>query len=72
MSIWAEFGELLEELSGRKIEVAYGDWRPGDQKVFIADIRRAKELLNWEPTISVPDGVADLYRWVAGNRNLFE
>lgn len=72
MSIWTEFGELLEELSGRKIEVAYGDWRPGDQKVFIADIRRAKALLNWEPAINVPDGVADLYRWVASNRDLFE
>ena len=53
MSIWAEFGPILERLLGDTIEVARGDWRPGDQKVFYADIRKAEQELGWKPTIGV-------------------
>ena len=42
MAIWAEFGPILEKLLGKKIEVARDDWRPGDQKVFYADFRKAE------------------------------
>ena len=49
MSIWTEFGPMLEKLLGRKIPVARGDWRPGDQKVFVADIRKAGSELGWTP-----------------------
>ena len=41
MSIWTEFGPLLEKLLGRPVPVKRSDWRPGDQKVFVADIRKA-------------------------------
>jgi nucleoside-diphosphate-sugar epimerase len=36
LSIWAEFGPLLAELTGREIPIQRGDWRPGDQRVFVA------------------------------------
>ena len=72
LSIWTEFGPLLEELSGKSIRVQHGAWRPGDQRVFIADIRRAKKLLGWEPVVRPIDGIGDLYHWVSSNRKLFE
>lgn len=34
--------------------------RPGDGRYFEADITKAKELLNWEPTIKLEDGVKQL------------
>jgi CDP-paratose 2-epimerase len=71
LSIWTEFGPLLASLTGREIPITHHDWRPGDQRVFIADIRKAKELLGWEPAVSPQKGITDLYRWVAENRNLF-
>ncbi len=40
MSVWAEFGPILEKLLGKPIPVGRGDWRPGDQKVFYADVRK--------------------------------
>jgi len=49
MSIWTEFGPRLEKLLGRTLPVARGDWRPGDQKVFVADVRKAQRLLGWKP-----------------------
>lgn len=71
LSIWSEFGLLLAELSGHEIPVQWGDWRPGDQRVFIADIRKAVERLGWQPTISPAAGIRDLYAWVAANPDLF-
>ena len=71
MSVWAEFGPILERLLGKEIPVARGDWRPGDQKVFYADIRVAERELGWKPKISVEEGVEMLFSWVRENKNLF-
>ena len=71
MSIWAEFGPRLEKLLDRPIEVARGDWRPGDQRVFYADVSKAKRELGWEPRINVEQGVDMLFEWVKTNKNLF-
>jgi len=71
MSIWAEFGPLLEKLLGEHIPMARGDWRPGDQKVFVADIRKAERELGWKPRIGVEEGVGRLFEWVRKNKNSF-
>jgi CDP-paratose 2-epimerase len=71
LSIWTEFGPLLEKLLGKPIPVAHGDWRPGDQKVFVADIRKAERELGWKPKIGVEEGVKRLFEWVKENQNLF-
>ncbi len=67
--------ELLAHIEGRlgaPIPAARDDWRPGDQRVYISDIRRAKEHLGWAPTVSKGQGLTLLYDWVAENRSLFE
>ena len=71
MSIWTEFSPLLEKLLGREIKVNQGDWRPGDQKVFVADIRKAGQDLGWKPQVHVEEGVGRLFKWVNENRDLF-
>ncbi len=71
LAVWAEFGPMLEKLLGKKIEVARDDWRPGDQKVFYADFRKAKNELGWEPKISLEEGIKMLFEWVKENRELF-
>jgi CDP-paratose 2-epimerase len=71
LSIWQEFEPLLESLTSRPIAVKRGDWRPGDQRVFVADIRKAESLLGWQPTISPAAGIRDLYQWVSSNPDLF-
>jgi CDP-paratose 2-epimerase len=72
LSVWTEFGPLLASLTGHDVPITHHQWRPGDQRVFIADIRKAKEMLGWEPTISPQAGITDLYRWVEANPELFE
>jgi len=71
ISIWKEFGPMLEKHLGKPIPVAWADWRPGDQKVFVADIRKAQKELGWQPRISAAAGVEKLYRWVKENEGLF-
>jgi CDP-paratose 2-epimerase len=62
---------FIEQRSGDKIRAGSADWRPGDQKVFISDIRRARAELGWSPRISCPQGLGLLYDWIEKNRELF-
>jgi CDP-paratose 2-epimerase len=62
----------LEELLGRAIPYSFSDWRPGDQRVFVCDIRKAKKGMGWEPKVSKREGVRKLAEWVVANRSLFE
>jgi CDP-paratose 2-epimerase len=63
--------ETLEKHKGEKIPVSYDDWRPGDQKVFVGNISKAKKELGWKPTVNPAKGVEKLYKWVMDNKNLF-
>lgn len=47
------------------LNIKFDDWRPGDQKVFIADINKAKSHFNWEPEVSVIDGLNKIADWCA-------
>jgi len=62
-----ELLNMLEKLSGKGVTRTFDEWRPGDQPVYISDIRRAKELLKWRPRVDVEAGLTRLHRWVAEN-----
>lgn len=66
-----EFMDLLQEVSGKPASYTFDDWRPGDQHVYISDIRAAEKQLGWNPRIGVADGVSRLHRWVKENLELF-
>lgn len=66
-----ELLQALEKFSGRRVEHSFADWRPGDQPVYISDIRRAEELLDWRPQVQVSEGLERLYTWVSQNMNAF-
>ncbi|MBI3173001.1 MAG: SDR family NAD(P)-dependent oxidoreductase [Chloroflexi bacterium] len=71
LAVWTEFEPLLERLLGKKIDVARGDWRPGDQRVFYADYRKAQRELGWKPQISLEEGIERLFHWVSENKEMF-
>lgn len=62
----------LEILKGGNIPIRYDDWRPGDQKLYISNIKQAEKELGWKPQITVGEGVERLYDWVSNNRSLFK
>src|SRR3712207_6597994 len=47
----------LEKKLGRKLKFDFGDWRPGDQKVFICDISKFSKVTGWTPKVSTDRGV---------------
>lgn len=66
-----EFMFLLEEISRKKVAYTHGDWRPGDQHIYVSDVSKAKEEFGWKPTIEVRTGIEKLYRWVYDNKEMF-
>ena len=59
-----ELLDLLSELSGRRLTAAFGDWRPGDQRVYVSNPEKARRDFGWEPTVSREEGVRRLFEWV--------
>ena len=66
-----ELLDLLRRLTGKPIAMGYADWRPGDQEVYVSDIRKAERLLRWTPAIDPESGVTRLHDWVRANAALF-
>ena len=62
----------LEQFFGKKLTYTFSNWRPGDQRVFICDIRKAKNEFGWEPRIGVEEGVRLLAAWVKENKEEFK
>ena len=58
----------IGELTGRKVDVSFADWRAGDQRYFVADTRAAEQALSLSPKVDWRTGVANLARWLAAER----
>ena len=63
--------EMLEDRHGHPIPVQWDAWRPGDQQIYVSDIRKLETALRWKPRIGVEPGLAQLMDWVEQNRNAF-
>jgi CDP-paratose 2-epimerase len=61
----------LEARRGSPLRVSFHDWRPGDQRIFVSDIRRCAAELGWTPATHWEAGVSALCGWVAENLQLF-
>jgi UDP-glucose 4-epimerase len=57
---------LVEEVSGRAIGVETLPERPGDVRDSLAGLDRAREVLGYEPTVSLREGLARTWAWFTG------
>jgi len=53
-----ELSERIEEVTALPLRRVYNREKSGGVKRLVADITRARELLQWEPTISLAEGLA--------------
>jgi CDP-paratose 2-epimerase len=67
-----ELIDLLEKEINAKISLKFTDWRPGDQKVYISNPTKAKEVFGWEPTVTPEKGVKKIIFWLKNNPDIVE
>ena len=59
-----ELFDILNEKLGIKMEYTMLPPRESDQKVFVADVSKAKKMFNWEPSVSAREGIKKMISWV--------
>jgi CDP-paratose 2-epimerase len=63
-----ELLDLMAEELGRKPEVGFADWRPGDQRYYVSDTRAFQQATGWRPMVGVREGVGRLAAWLRESR----
>ncbi|MBN1355546.1 SDR family NAD(P)-dependent oxidoreductase [bacterium] len=66
-----EFIEFIQSDLNLQLPYSFDEWRPGDQKVYVSDIRKADRDFGWKPRYSPGQGFKLLHDWIDANRNLF-
>lgn len=59
---------LIEKYLGKKAKVEYLPRHPADVPATWANIKKAKELLDWEPTVKIEEGIERTGKWYVENR----
>lgn len=67
-----ELVDLLDQLHPTNTRHQFGETRPGDQPVYIANANHARRELNWKPKVSPEAGIRKLYKWVFDNQSLIK
>jgi len=58
----------LEELIGKKAKIEHKPFHIADIKETWADIKKAKQLLGWEPKTTLDQGLENSVKWYMDNR----
>lgn len=56
--------EIVQEVTGRRVDVMFGSARSSDVPSNILDISRARKEFNWVPKTGLRDGVALTWNWI--------
>ena len=71
LSVWEETRRILEESVGHSIPTQMSSWRPGDQRIYVSDIRKAQREFGWKPQITPRVGLEKMLNWINTNFELF-
>jgi CDP-paratose 2-epimerase len=59
-----ELVDLIERLTRHRLDVRHSSWRPGDQRYYVSDTKRAQQSFDWRPSVGVVAGVTRLCEWL--------
>jgi UDP-glucuronate 4-epimerase len=62
-TLLADFVHLIEDLAGKKANLAAGTMPRADIAYTYADVTKARKLLGYDPRVSVKEGVARFWGW---------
>ena len=55
--------KIIEDVVGKKANIEYLPNQPGDVPITLADISKARKMLNYNPSISLKEGIAKTVAW---------
>jgi UDP-N-acetylglucosamine/UDP-N-acetylgalactosamine 4-epimerase len=58
--------EMIKEVAGSDLAPKYGEERKGDVKHSLADISKARTLLEYDPEVSIKEGLKIAFEWYRG------
>jgi GDP-D-mannose 3', 5'-epimerase len=61
-----ELVDIVARIAGKRIDKRYDTSKPQGVRGRNSDNTRLREVLNWEPIISLEEGLQRTYRWIAG------
>jgi UDP-glucuronate 4-epimerase len=61
--------KLIEQIAGKKAIVDYGPPVKADMQSNWADVGKAREMLGWQPQVSLRDGIQSLVNWYNAERS---
>lgn len=69
----ADVVHIAEKILDRKIKVSYGEIaaKQYEPKMWVADISKAKKLLDWKPKFSLEEGLKKNIEWFSKNLSLY-
>ena len=62
---------LIEDITGRKLDVNFERERFGDLRYFVSDYSKFKRSTGWLPKVDPKEGITKLVNWVKENDALF-
>ncbi|MFB3916392.1 MAG: GDP-mannose 4,6-dehydratase [Terriglobales bacterium] len=65
-----ELVELIEKLTGRKLQYQLDEPRPGDQLIYVSDHHKLRQHTGWRPEFTVQQTVETIYAWWKENRRV--
>ena len=67
-----ELLELMSQVIGHPIPVAWTDWREGDARYYVANPSKLEAMTGWRPVVSLADGLGQLAGWLLAARRTAE
>lgn len=58
---------LIEKYTGKKAKFEYKEFHKADIKATWADISKAKTLIDWQPQVSIEEGIKKTVKWTKDN-----
>lgn len=64
-----ELAQILISITGKKVDIIYDEPKLGDIKYSASDITKAREVLGFEPQVSLEDGLKQVVEYLSDKRN---
>ena len=61
-----ELIKKIEKITGKKAKVVYVESQKGDVRDTLADLSKARKVLNWKPSVKIEEGIEHYVSWLQG------